>query len=77
MNKEKIIFNSNGSVTVSESFYKNICLRLSKNSPTYLHLLRQKEKNIRNAIKYLEEKRIRNKAIVDVDVLEGILNDKI
>jgi glycerol-3-phosphate responsive antiterminator len=74
---EEITIHSNGSITMSETTYKNICLKLGENSPTYLYLLRQKEKNIANAIKYLEEKRIRNKAIVDVDVLEGILNDKI
>lgn len=72
---EEIIFNCDGSVTISESTYKNICVQLSKDSSTYYYLLRQKEKNIANAIEYLEKNRIRNKAIVDVDVLEGILNE--
>ncbi len=72
---EEIIFNNDGSITISESTYKSICLQLSENSPTYLYLLKQKEKNIAYAIKYLEKKRIRDKAIIDVDVLEGILNE--
>lgn len=73
MDKKVIKFDEN--VVIDESTYKNMCLKLEENSPTYLYLLRQKEKNITNAIKYLEEKRIRNKAIIDVDVLEGILNE--
>ena len=72
---EGVVFNSDGTITMSELTYKSICLKMGENSPTYLYLLSQKEKNIVNAIKYLEEKRIRNKAIVDVDVLEGILNE--
>lgn len=75
MNKEEIVFNCDGSVTLSEFTYKNICLKLDENSPTLRYLLNKKDKNIKNAIKYLEEKRIRNKAIIDVDVLEGILNE--
>ncbi len=76
MNEERITINSDGSVTLSELTYKNICLRLEENSLTYWHLLKQREKNIKNAVKYLEEKRIRDKTIVDVDVLEGILNER-
>lgn len=75
MDKKEVELNIEGTVVIDESTYKNMCLKLEENSPTYLYLLRQKEKNITNAIKYLEEKRIRNKAIVDVDVLEGILNE--
>lgn len=75
MNKEEIVFNCDGSVTLSEFTYKNICLKLDENSPTLRYLLNKKDKNIKNAIKYLEKKRIRNKAIIDVDVLEGILNE--
>ena len=75
MDKNGIVFNSDGNITMSELTYKSICLKMGENSPTYLYLLRQKKKNIANAIKYLEEKRIRNKAVVDVDVLEGILNE--
>ena len=76
MNKEEIVFNPDGSVTLSEFTYKNICLKLDENSPTWRYLLNKKDKNIKNAIKYLEKKRIRNKAIIDVDVLEGILNEE-
>ena len=75
MKDQDILFNNDGSITISQSTYKNICLKLDKNSPTYLYLLRKKERNIANAIKYLEKRRIRYKAIVDVDVLEGILNE--
>lgn len=39
MNKE-IIFNNDGSITISQSTYENICLQLSENSPTYLYLLK-------------------------------------
>ena len=36
----------------------------------------KKQKEVINrAIEYLETKRIREKAIIDVDVLEGILNE--
>lgn len=73
MNRKKIIFNSDGSITISKSTYEDICLKLDEKSPTYLYLLEQQDKNIVNAIKYLEKKRIRNKAIVDVDILVGIL----
>jgi len=76
MKDEEILFNNDGNVTISESTYKNICLKLDENSPTLRYLLNKKDKNIKNAIKYLEEKRIRNKAIIDVDVLEGILNEE-
>lgn len=75
MSKGEIVFNPDGSVTLSEFTYKNICLKLDENSPTLLYLLNKKDKNIKNAIKYLEEKRIRNKAIIDVDVLKGILKE--
>lgn len=60
---------------MSELTYKKIWLQLSENSPTYFYLLRKKERNIACAIEYLEKNRIRNKAIIDVDVLEGILNE--
>lgn len=73
MDKKVIKFDEN--VVIDESTYKNMCLKLEENSPTYLYLLRKKERNIACAIEYLEKKRIRNKAIVDVDVLEGILNE--
>lgn len=75
MKDKDILFNNDGSITISESTYKNICLQLSENNHTYLYLLKQKERNIAYAIEYLEKNRIRNKAIVDVDVLEGILNE--
>lgn len=75
MDKKEVELNIEGTVVIDESTYKNMCLKLEENSPSYLYLLMQKEKNIKNAIKYLEKKRIRNKAIVDVDVLEGILNE--
>ena len=75
MKDKEILFNNDGSVTLSELTYKKICLQLSENSPTYFYLLRKKERNIACAIEYLEKKRIRNKAIVDVDALEGILNE--
>lgn len=72
---EGVVFNSDGTITMSELTYKSICLKMGENSPTYLYLLSQKEKNIANAIEFLEKNRIRNKAIVDVDVLVGILNE--
>ena len=75
MKDEEILFNNDGSVTISESTYKSLCLQLSENSPTYFYLLKQKERNIAYATKYLEKNRIREKAIIDVDVLEGLLNE--
>lgn len=75
MSKEEIVFNPDGSVILGKFTYNEICRKLSENSPTLLYLINKKDKNIKNAIKYLEEKRIRNKAIIDVDVLKGILNE--
>ena len=57
MKDKEILFNNDGSITISQSTYKNICLKLDKNSPTSLYLLRKKERNIANAIKYLEKER--------------------
>lgn len=46
MDKNKIVFNNDGSVTISQSTYDSICLKMEENSPTYLYLLRQKEKKL-------------------------------
>ena len=48
------------------------------NEPTYEDLSKENQKYkevIDRAIEYLEAKRIREKAIVDIDVLEGILKE--
>ena len=34
MKDQDILFNNDGSITISQSTYKNICLKLDKNSPT-------------------------------------------
>lgn len=75
MSIEEIAFNPDGSVTISNERYKQICYKIEENSPTCLFLLRKKEKNIERTIEYLESKRIRNKAVIDVDVIEGMLNE--
>ena len=54
-------------IKIEEHFAGYIDDILSKNK-------KQKEV-INNAIEYLENKRIREKAIIDVDVLEGILKE--
>lgn len=72
---ERVIFHADGSVTISEDTYNKICLKVNENSITYFYMMRKLEKNIERTIKYLEKKRIRNKAIIDVDVVEGMLNE--
>ena len=57
MDKKEVELNIEGTVVIDESTYKNMCLKLEENSPSYLYLLMQKEKNIKNAIKYLEKKK--------------------
>lgn len=75
MDNEEIILNPDGSVTISNERYKKICAKIEENSPTCLFLLRKKEENIKRTIKYLESKRIRNLAIIDVNAVEGMLNE--
>ena len=75
MDNEEIIFNPDGSVTISNERYKKICSKIEENSPTCLFLLKKKEENIKRTIEYLESKRIRDLAIIDVNAVEGMLNE--
>lgn len=50
------------------SYYKGYSKRLKEKNTKYKEV-------IDKAIEYIENKRIREKAIIDVDVLEGILKE--
>ena len=61
-----------------DRIYNENCILREKHNINDIGLLDENyklQKVINNAIEYLETKRIREKAIIDIDVLEGILNE--
>lgn len=79
MNREEIkvmtkdcVYSEDGITYMSDKQYNNyvdITKQLQQENKKYKEV-------IDRAIKYLEAKRIREKAIIDIDVLEGILKEE-
>ena len=62
--------------TIEYDNFEDYCTLRETFDPFEMFYENQKYKEvIDRAIEYLETKRIREKAIIDVDVLEGILNE--
>ena len=64
-------------LAIGECAYNDInnIQKLEYKIKTINNLCKKQKEVISRAIEYLETKRIREKAIIDVDVLEGILNE--
>ena len=64
-------------LAIGECAYNDInnIQKLEYKIKTINNLCKKQKEVISRAIEYLETKRIREKAIIDIDVLEGILNE--
>ena len=60
---------------MTESELKDFIIELQQENSRYERLNQKYKEVIDKSIEYLETKRIREKAIVDIDVLEGILKE--
>ena len=60
---------------MTESELKDFIIELQEENSRYERINKKYKEVIEKAIEYLETKRIREKAIIDIDVLEGILKE--
>ena len=60
---------------MTESELKDFIIELQEENSRYERINEKYKEVIEKAIEYLETKRIREKAIIDIDVLEGILKE--
>ena len=60
---------------MTESELKDFIIELQEENSRYERINQKYKEVIEKAIEYLETKRIREKAIIDIDVLEGILKE--
>ena len=60
---------------MTESELKDFIIELQEENSRYERINQKYKEVIDKAIEYLETKRIREKAIIDIDVLEGILKE--
>ena len=60
---------------MTESELKDFIIELKEENSRYERINKKYKEVIEKAIEYLETKRIREKAIIDIDVLEGILKE--
>ena len=73
--EEDAIYNEYKSGKCDMSDFDKFCIEHCKDIECLLNEVQEYKDVIDKAIEFLESKRVREKAIVDVDVLEGILKE--
>lgn len=73
--EEDTIYSEYKSGKCDMSDFDNFCIEHCKDIECLLNEVQELKEVIDKAIEFLESKRVREKAIVDVDVLEGILKE--
>ena len=73
--EEDTIYSEYKSGKCNISDFDKFCIEHCKDIESLLNEVQEYKDVIDKTIEFLESKRVREKAIVDVDVLEGILNE--
>ena len=73
--EEDTIYSEYKSGKCNISDFDKFCIEHCKDIESLLNEVQEYKNVIDKTIEFLESKRVREKAIVDVDVLEGILNE--
>ena len=73
--EEDVIYSEYKSGKCDMSDFDKFCIEHCKDIECLLNEVQEYKDVVNRAVEYLEGKRIREKAIVDIDVLEGILKE--
>ena len=73
--EEDVIYSEYKSGKCDMSDFDKFCIEHCKDIECLLNEVQELKEVINKAIEYLESKRVREKAIIDVDVLQGILKE--